>query len=142
VAGMAKFLGKHRRYDNATYEQQLRARSTQLDLAGHVHFPGEVEDVASVYGAADLLLVSTHGEPFGRVVIEAMAAGCPVVATRAGGVPEIITYGVDGWLVPPENPAAMAQAAITLLDDPERRAVFARQGKITVETRFALPGYI
>lgn len=141
IVGAAKFTGKHRRYDTAAYRDTLRARAAAPDLAGHVHFPGEVAAVAAVYAAADLLVVPSWAEPFGRVVIEAMAAGTPVLATAAGGIPEIITHGVDGWLVPPRDPPALAAALARLLADPSLRARLAAAAHTTVAARFALSHY-
>jgi len=142
LAGDAKFTGKHRRYDTLAYRDALRARAAHHDLRGHAHVVGDVADVAALYSAATLLVVPSWAEPFGRVVVEAMAAGCPVLATDAGGVPEIVTHGVDGWLVPPRDPAALAAALRCLLDDPLLRATLARNGRVTVQGRFSLTGYM
>jgi glycosyltransferase involved in cell wall biosynthesis len=142
IAGAAKFVGRHRRYDTTAYRAALLARAQQPDLRGHVHFLGDVADVVAVYSAATLLVVPSWSEPFGRVVIEAMAAQCPVLATRAGGIPEIVTHGVDGWLVPPRDSAALAAAMAHLLADPAVRARLAQQGLRTVRQRFALSDYM
>jgi len=64
-------------------------------------------------------------EPFGTPVIEAMASRLPVIATRVGGIPELITHHVDGWLVPPGDPAALADAIDTLANDPTTRTAIA-----------------
>jgi len=141
IAGAAKFTGKHRRYDTNAYRDALVARARKPDLAGHVHFPGDVAD-AAVYSAADLVVVPSWAEPFGRVVIEAMATGTPVLATTAGGVPEIITHGVDGWLVSPRDPTALARGMARLLDDAPLRHKLAAVGRDAVEERFALADYM
>jgi glycosyltransferase involved in cell wall biosynthesis len=149
IAGAAKFTGKHRRYDTTAFRDALVARAGQPDLRGYVHFvgdiaddfSGDVADVAAVYAAADLLVVPSWAEPFGRVVIEALAAECPVVATAAGGIPEILTHGEDGWLVPPRDPEALAEGIATLLADPALRMRLARAGLHTVRRRFALSDY-
>jgi len=141
VAGSAKFTGKHRRYDTVAYRDALLARAQESDLRGHVHFPGDVADVVAVYSAADLLVVPSWAEPFGRVVIEGMAASTPVLATAAGGVPEIITHGVDGWLVPPRDRNAMVEAMKRLLTDSALRARLDANGRVTVRERFSLPRY-
>ncbi len=142
LAGDAKFTGKHRRYDTLAYRDALRARAAHPDLRGHAHVVGDIADVVALYSAATLLVVPSWAEPFGRVVVEAMAAGCPVLATDAGGVPEIVTHGVDGWLVPPRDPAALAAALRCLLDAPALRATLARNGRVTVQGRFSLTGYM
>jgi glycosyltransferase involved in cell wall biosynthesis len=141
IAGSAKFVGKHRRYDTLSYRAALIARAEQPDLRGSVHIVDEVRDVAALYSAATLLVVPSWAEPFGRVVIEAMAAGCPVLATRAGGIPEILTHGVDGWLVPPRDPCALAGAMQQLLAAPSLREALARHGLMTVQERFSLSDY-
>ena len=83
-------------------------------------FTGFRRDVRRILSALDVVVLSSSApEPFGRVVIEGMAAGKPVVATAAGGVPEIITDGVDGLLVPAKDSKAMARAITWLLSNPE-----------------------
>jgi glycosyltransferase involved in cell wall biosynthesis len=141
IAGAAKFTGRHRRYDTSAFRDALVARARRPDLAGRVHFLGDVADVAALYAALDLLVVPSWAEPFGRVVIEALAAECAVVATAAGGIPEILTHGGDGWLVAPRDPAALAQGITTLLGDPALRTRLARAGRHTVCRRFALSDY-
>jgi len=88
------------------------------------------------------LLVPSWAEPFGRVVVESMAAGCPVVALDVGGIPEIITHGVDGFLVPPRDPAALVSAVLTILRDDELRGRLVRQARLTVTERFSLAAYM
>jgi glycosyltransferase involved in cell wall biosynthesis len=142
IAGSSKFKGAHRRFDTGLYEIQLRHRSTAPDVEGHVHLVGELECPTELYSAADLLVVPSWEEPFGRVVIEAMAAGCPVLGTDSGGIPEIITHGVDGWLVPPRDIPALEDAMRTLLDNEALRSSLARGGLATVESRFSLDSYM
>jgi glycosyltransferase involved in cell wall biosynthesis len=67
-----------------------------------------------------VLVLPSHAEPFGTVLAEAMAAGTPVVATAVGGLPEVVTDGVDGALVPPGRPDALADAVMRVLADGER----------------------
>ncbi len=142
VAGVVKFTGKHCRYDNLRYYDALVARAARADLRGYAHLVGDISDVVALYSAATLLVVPSWAEPFGRVVVEAMAAGCPVLATRAGGIPEIVTHGVDGWLTPPRDPAALARALALLLNDRALRARLALHGRATVRERFALSDYM
>jgi glycosyltransferase involved in cell wall biosynthesis len=142
IAGSTKFTGKHRRYDTLAYAQQLKNRASLPDLAGHVHFVGEVEDTVAVYSAADLLVVPSWEEPFGLVVIEAMAAGCAVVGTNSGGIPEIITHGVDGWLVKARDPIALATVMQLMVEDPMLRSRLSTAGMRTIATRFSLTQYV
>jgi glycosyltransferase involved in cell wall biosynthesis len=142
LAGAAKFVGKHRRYDTLAYRDALMARAARSDLRGHAHVVGDVPDVAALYSAATLLVVPSWAEPFGRVVIEAMAAGCPVLATQAGGIPEIITHGVDGWLVQPRDPTGLARGMLLLLGDRPLRDQLSHNGAIAVQERFSLSDYM
>ncbi|HEY4612737.1 MAG TPA: glycosyltransferase family 4 protein, partial [Bacteroidota bacterium] len=80
----------------------------------------------------------SENEPFGRVVIEAMACGVPVVAADSGGIPEIITHGEDGLLVPVNDKRALADAIKRLLSDKELYNRVRLNGRTTVEQRFSL----
>jgi glycosyltransferase involved in cell wall biosynthesis len=117
----------------------LRALAERLGLAGRVRFVGWVDDKPGFFRALDLCCVPSREEPFGIVVLEAMAHGRAVVASAAAGPREIIRDGIDGLLVPPGAPPALADALAALLDDPRRRAALARAGRETVRTRFDLP---
>lgn len=81
------------------YQESLIAAAAAPGIAGRVHFTGALRDVYPVLEAADLLVLNSREEPFGLVLIEAMSAGTPVLATRVGGVPEIVTDSENGWLV-------------------------------------------
>ena len=99
-----------------------------LGLAERVHFLGALprERLPSIYAAADLLLATSFAsETFGIGLVEAQACGLPVVASRFGGFPEVIDEGRTGLLVPPRDPAALAAAVRSLIDDPERRRAMA-----------------
>jgi glycosyltransferase involved in cell wall biosynthesis len=76
---------------------------------------GWVDDAASLMGHLDVLVLPSYAEPFGTVLAEAMAAGTPVVATTVGGLPEVVTDGVDGALVPPGRPDALAAGVARVL---------------------------
>lgn len=117
---------------------ELRAMAGAAGLAGAVRFLGYRDDAADLAAACDIQVVPSHAEPFGLVVLEALARGVPVVATRAGGVPEVVADGVHGVLVPPGDPEALAAALGGLLADPERRARLARAGRARVAAEFSL----
>lgn len=105
------------------YEAQLRRRTKALGLEPRVEFTGFSEDVWSVLRDLDVLVhASVTPEPFGQVIVEGMAAGLPVVATRAGGPAELVRDGVDGLLYPPGDPAALAARLRTLAADAGLRA--------------------
>jgi glycosyltransferase involved in cell wall biosynthesis len=102
-----------------------------------VHFLGHRDDVPEILAALDVLVhVPSAPEPFGRVVAEAMAVGKPVVAARAGGLPEIVEHEVTGLLVPPGDPSACAAAVLRLLADPALRARLGTAGRRRAEERF------
>ena len=81
----------------------------ELGLADRVRFVGVVDEVASLLSAADLLLLPSETESFGLVALEAMASGVPVVASRVGGLPEVVEHGVTGYLAPVGDVEAMAE---------------------------------
>jgi N-acetyl-alpha-D-glucosaminyl L-malate synthase BshA len=96
----------------------------ELGVAHLVRALGAQEEVLSLLSASDVFLLPSAQESFGLAALEAMACEVPVVASRVGGLPEVIEHGVTGYLHPPDDLDAMAASAITLLTDPERwRAV-------------------
>ena len=110
----------------------------RLDLGGHVRLTGSRAEVASVYDALDLLVVSSRYEGCCRVILEAMAMGKPVIATAVGGNPELVLAGQTGLLVPPEDPRHLADAILELLDYPERARAMGRAARHRAEQRFSL----
>ncbi len=111
-------------------EAALRERAGRGDLAGHVEFAGFADDVWGALAKLTLVVhASTTPEPFGQVVVEAMAARRAVVATDAGGVRETVVDGETGLLVPPGDAEAMAAAMVRLLRDPEERQQMAAAGR-------------
>ncbi|MBI2889339.1 MAG: glycosyltransferase family 4 protein [Nitrospirae bacterium] len=125
--------------DPGDYRRRLQHRAAELSLGPAVRFIGAVPDIGPYLSRTAVAVVPSEQEPFGRVLIEAMAAGVPVVATRVGGIPEIVTDGENGLLVPPANPEKIAEAVCALLDDPTLRQRLARAGRETVRRRFAAP---
>jgi glycosyltransferase involved in cell wall biosynthesis len=100
------------------YASRLRERIAELGLVDRVILTGPRDDVPDVMRAMDIVVhTSVRGEPFGRVIIEAMSVGRPVIATRAGGVPEFVRDGEDGLLVEPGDPVALAASLDRLLGD-------------------------
>jgi glycosyltransferase involved in cell wall biosynthesis len=96
--------------DNAAYKAELLDLTRQLRLEKNVRFLGWRQDIPAILHASDLVVVPSQAEPFGRVALEAMAAGRPVIGTRAGGLPDIVADGQTGRLVPPGDPTALAKA--------------------------------
>ena len=101
----------------------------QLRLSGHVHFAGLARDMPAVYQDLDLAVSSSHSEAMPLAVMEAMSSGLPVVATRVGGVPEIVLHGQTGWLVGSGDFEDIAGRAADLLADPAARAAMGRQAR-------------
>ena len=100
-------------------------------------FVGEArgEELAALYASADVFCFPSTTDTFGQVLLEAGASGLPVVAAAAGGARELVTDGVTGWLVPPEEPGALASALLDLADDPARRAAFGSAGAAAARGR-------
>lgn len=118
------------------YQSQLEERAATAGVADRVRFLGFREDAPDIIAALDLLWVPSRREPFGRVVAEAMAAAVPVVASRVGGIPELLGEGA-GELVPAGEPGALAAATVPLLADPARRAACGARGRARVEQHFS-----
>ena len=96
------------------YLDALLAASRAPGIEGRVHFTGELHDVSPALQAADLLVLNSRDEPFGLVLIEAMASGTPVLATRVGGIPEIVTDAENGWLIESGDTNALALKLLEL----------------------------
>lgn len=126
-------------FGEVDYLADLERRARYPSLAGRVHFTGFREDVPELMRCVDLVAhTSTSPEPFGRVIVEAMLAKRPIVATAAGGVLEIVDDRIDGLLVPPCDAAALAAALATLSADPRLCARLVAAGREKAATRFTL----
>ncbi len=136
LVGSAKFDSAATRYDNPAYLDSLKSQAHQLGLSDSVRFLGERDDVPEILRAVDLVLVPSWEEPFGRSVIEAMAAGVPVVATELGGPPELLGDGEAGITLPPTQPQAWAQAIDSLLGDRPRMSAMGERGRLEARLRF------
>jgi glycosyltransferase involved in cell wall biosynthesis len=116
----------------------LEARVAHAGLRDRVHFLGQREDVPALLAAAKLFVLPSHEEGFPNALLEAMAHGLPVVATRVGGVPEAVVHGETGLLVPPQDPAALAEALSALLRDPDLAQKMGRAGRERAASQFTL----
>jgi glycosyltransferase involved in cell wall biosynthesis len=118
--------------------EALQVQVRALGLEARVHFSGNAPDVRPYLRAFDLLVVPSRREGQGRVLMEAMALGRPVVAAQVGGIPELVRHGHNGWLVPPEDPVVLGQAIAALLDNPPLRAALAQEGRTQAQEEFGL----
>jgi glycosyltransferase involved in cell wall biosynthesis len=115
---------------------RLERLSGQIGLQGHVRFLGEVRDVPSVLARASLFVLPSLTEGISLTLLEAMARGLPVVATRVGGNPEVVVDQETGFLVPTKSPQELAQAMLRLRNDPELARRMGLAGRRRVEQVF------
>jgi glycosyltransferase involved in cell wall biosynthesis len=118
---------------------ELERRSGDLGIADRVIFTGWRRDLPAIYADFDVLAVTSHNEGTPLSAIEAMAAGCPVVATRVGGLPDLIRDGETGCLVPPGDAQALAESLLRLLRDRETARRLGQTAQTVVRERFAAP---
>ena len=121
--------------------EELEALADRLGISASVRFLGYREDVQGLLAAADLAVIPSRSEGFCVSALEALSCGLPVVATRAGGNPELIEDGVNGLLVESENPNALALALLRVLHDRDLRSRLAAGARPSI-ARFGLPGYV
>ena len=116
----------------------MEAMARELDVGEQVEFLGRVEDarLVGLFRAADLYITPTRYEGFGLTLLEAMAAGAPIVTSDIPVVNEIVQHGENGWLVHYNDSAALAQAIIHLLDNPDLRRTLVQGGERTLRERF------
>ncbi len=114
----------------------LEAQAQALGCGDRVRLPGAIDDVAGWFSAADVVAMPSVQEGLGTSILDAMAAGRAVVVSRTGGTPEVVHDGVEGVLVPPADPVALADALADLLLDPARAAALGRAGATRVDAEF------
>jgi len=123
----------------AAYKKELELLARRLGIESHVEFLGNRRDIPQILAQTDVLVLSTvTQEAFGRVILEAQAAGVPVVATKVGGVIDIIDEGETGLLVFPKDTDGMAQAVIRLVNDRVLADRLVAQAKVKLEGNFTL----
>lgn len=118
-------------------ERSVRARAAQTSIAATVHFGGFREDLRQFMGCADVLVHPALKEGLGVSLLEAQAAGLPVVAVRAGGVPEAVSDGETGLLVPPGNPSALAGGLVDMLAHKNLRSRMGAAGQRHIAQHFS-----
>ncbi|MCL4263428.1 MAG: glycosyltransferase [Anaerolineae bacterium] len=117
----------------------LEQLTGNLNMAEHITFMGRRADVSDILADSDIKVLSSRSEGLPAAIMEAMAAGLPVVATAVGGVPELVQDGLTGLLVPPDDASALADALAVLLNDLSLRQQYGRAGQQRLLTHFALP---
>ncbi len=116
-------------FGDGSYEHYLRELVRKLNLSTYVEFLGQVDDIRQLLRRATMLVHPAKGEAFGRVIVEALAEGCPVVATLSHhGPAEILDHGKFGVLVPSEDPQGMAECIHGLLANPGKRQALSQLG--------------
>jgi len=119
------------------YQDELAALAHSLGVAGIVSFAGFQDPVRPWYERFDLFVLPTEAnEAFGRVLAEAALAGLPLIGTRTGGIPEIIEEGVNGLLVPPMDPQALARAIARLANDARLRSEMGSRARSLARKRY------
>lgn len=122
---------------SGSLRERLEEKAKKLNLTRCVDFLGTIDDIREVLPICDIVVLPSLYEGFGIVLIEAQAAGKAVVATKVGGIPEVVKDGETGILVPSRDPQAMAEAIITLLSDKERCYNIGEAGRAWVAPRFS-----
>jgi glycosyltransferase involved in cell wall biosynthesis len=115
----------------------LEARARELGVAERVRFPGFREDVPTILKALDVFVMPSHMEGLGTSVLDAMAAGAPVVGTEAGGMTEMLDHGRNGLVCPVRDAKALAAAIVSLLGDRARARTLAEAAREDVVARFS-----
>jgi glycosyltransferase involved in cell wall biosynthesis len=115
--------------DKGEEEIKLKEQAERAGLEDKVHFLGWRSDVDEIMGCFDIFVLPSLNEGMGRVLVEAMAAGLPIVASRVGGIPDLVKHGKNGLLVPPADASALENDISVLLEDKEKRKRMGEAGK-------------
>jgi glycosyltransferase involved in cell wall biosynthesis len=126
----------------ASYRETLESLAARLDLTRRVVFAGARHDIPELLGGVTVSVLPSLTEGLSNSLLESLAAGVPVVATRVGGNPEIVQDSVTGLLVPPRDPRELAGAIVALLSDRDRAARMGEEGRRSVEARFSLEAMV
>jgi glycosyltransferase involved in cell wall biosynthesis len=118
------------------YFEELQTLIRSLNLSAHFHFVGGVANLREYLSTADIFVLPSRSEGFSNAIVEAMAASLPVIATNVGGNAEAVTDGVSGFIVPSEDPAALAAAIARMLSDPSKAQEMGAAGKKLASEKF------
>ena len=119
-------------------EEKLKKEVNDLRISEHVIFTGFRQDICEILAVLDIFAMSSFSEGLPTAVLEAMAAGKPVIATNVGGVPEMVAEGDTGILAPPRDAESLAEAILELLESPEKRRAMGEKGRRRVMEYFSI----
>jgi glycosyltransferase involved in cell wall biosynthesis len=123
---------------SGSHQGALIEEASRAGVSERVIFAGMRRDVPRLMAASDVFVLPTLTEALPTVLAEAMAAKLPIVASRVGGIPEMVTDARNGVLLEPEDSAALASASIQLLNSPGRRAAMGEEGRRIVNQKFSI----
>jgi glycosyltransferase involved in cell wall biosynthesis len=120
------------------FRSELEGLIANLGLAANVVLLGAVAErrICEGLDAAHVFVLASHNEPLGVAIMEAMSCETPVIATNLGGVPELIDHGIDGYLVAPRDPTALADAIKYVTGNPALLKRFSMAGRVKIKQRF------
>jgi glycosyltransferase involved in cell wall biosynthesis len=132
------------REENSCYAADLKDSVRRYGLGGRVEFVEEMQqaDLAERMRSACVFVLPSTSEGLGRVVVEAMAAGTPVIGSDIGGIPEMVKDGMTGWLVPPGDEITMADRMRWVFEHPEETCEMGRHGRAFAKTFFSTEAYV
>jgi glycosyltransferase involved in cell wall biosynthesis len=136
IVGAPQFNREHE------YLELLKRTILELGIADRVRILGARSDVATIMQALDLLVINSSMEAFCLVALEAMASGTPILAASAGGIPELIEHGKNGWLLPRRDEPSLAAAILEVTVQPKLREQLAERGKQHVTAHFSASNYM
>jgi glycosyltransferase involved in cell wall biosynthesis len=113
-----------------------------IGLKDKVFFTGFRENIPELLAAFDIFVLPSRSEGFGRVNLEAMAMGKPVISTKVGGIPEVVLDEITGILVTPGNPRSLGRAIMRLLIDTQLKRSLGREGRRRAERHFSLRAHV
>jgi L-malate glycosyltransferase len=122
---------------DGTCREDLATLARELGVLANIDFLGHRDDVSAVLSGADIFVLPSRSEAFPNAIMEAMAAGLPVVASNVGGIPELVEDGRTGHLVQPGDATALADSVIALLQQPQRLEEFGRAARRKVEQSYS-----
>ncbi|MBU2453216.1 MAG: glycosyltransferase family 4 protein, partial [Proteobacteria bacterium] len=124
------------------YTDQMKCMAQKNKVLDHFIFLGKRDDIPEVMNTFDLLVVPSRAEPFGKVIIEAMACNKCVIASEVGGIPEILIDGENGLLVPSEDIEALKTAILKVIENKEFANNLANNGLSTVRDHFSIDALV